>query len=115
MQVLGEAERLADVADRALGAIADYCRAQSGVIAAILLEDPLHDDLAPLVLEIDVDVGRLAALLRHEALEQQVVRGRIDRGDAQHVADRGVGGAAAALAEDVLRSREPDDRWTVRK
>jgi hypothetical protein len=62
------------------------------------------------VFEIDVDVGRLAALLRHEALEQEVVRGRIDRGDAQPVADSGVGGAAAALAEDVLRAREPDDR-----
>jgi hypothetical protein len=39
------------------------------------------------VLEIDVDVGRLAALLRDEALEQQVVAFRIDRGDAEDVAD----------------------------
>ena len=72
-QVFGQAERLADVAQRALGAIADDGRAERGVIAAVGLEDPLHDDLAPLMLEIDVDVGRLAALLRDEALEQQVV------------------------------------------
>ena len=71
----------------ALGAIADHGRAQSGVVAAVLLEDPLHDDLAPLVLEIDVDVRRLAAFLRHEALEQQVIPRGIDGGDAQHVAD----------------------------
>jgi hypothetical protein len=29
----------------------------------------LHDDLAPFVLEIDIDVRRLAALLRDETLE----------------------------------------------
>ena len=57
------------------------------MVAAVGLEDPLHDDLAPLVLEIDVDVGRLAALLGDEALEQQVVAVGIDRGDAEHVAD----------------------------
>ena len=72
-EVLGQAQRLADVADRALGAIADDGRAEGGVIAAVGLEDPLHDDLAPLMLEIDVDVRRLAALLRDEALEQQIV------------------------------------------
>ena len=86
-QVLGQAERLADIAQRALGAIADDGRAEGGVVAAIGVEDPLHDDLAPLVLEIDVDVRRLAPLLRDEALEQQVVALGIDRGDAEHVAD----------------------------
>ena len=77
-EVLGEAKRLANIADRALCAITDHGRAQGRVIAAVLLEDPLHDDLAPLVFKIDVDVGRLAAFLRHEALEQEIVPGRID-------------------------------------
>ena len=45
-----------------------------------------------------------------EALEQQVVAVGIDRGDAEHVADRRVGGRAAALAEDVLGAGEADDR-----
>ena len=80
------------------------------MVAAVGLEHPLHDDLAALVLEVDVDVGRLAALLGDEALEQQVVARRIDRGDAEHVADRRVGGRAAALAEDVLRAGEAHDR-----
>jgi hypothetical protein len=39
------------------------------------------------MLEIDVDVRRLAALLRHEALEQKVIARRIDRGDAEHITD----------------------------
>jgi hypothetical protein len=34
------------------------------MIAAIGLEDPLHDDLAPLVFEIHIDVGRLLAAPR---------------------------------------------------
>ena len=77
-KVLGEAQRLADVAQRPVGAIADDGRAQRGVVAAIGLEDPLHDDLASLMLEVDVDVRRLAPLLGDEALEQQVVAVRID-------------------------------------
>ena len=40
-----EAQRLADVADRALGAITNHGRAEGGVIPAVLVEDPLHDDL----------------------------------------------------------------------
>jgi hypothetical protein len=51
----------------------------------------LHDDLAPLVLEIDVDVGRLAPLLRDEALEQKVITRRVDRGDAKDIANRRIG------------------------
>ena len=83
--------------------------AEGGAIAAISVVDPLDHRLAPLVLEVDVDVGRLLALLRHEALEQEVVAVGVDRGDAEHVADGGIGGAAAALAEDLLVPREPHD------
>ena len=103
-------KRLADVADRALGAIANHGRAEGGVIAAVLVEDPLHDDLAPFMFEIDVDVRRLVALLRDEALEQEVISCRIDRGDAQDVADSAIRGAAAALAKNVLRPRKAHDR-----
>ena len=80
------------------------------MVAAVGVEHPLHDDLAPLVLEVDVDVRRLAPLLGDEALEQQIVAAGIDRGDAEHEADRRVGGRPAALAEDVLRAGEADDR-----
>ena len=79
------------------------------MVAAIGVVDPLHDDLAPLVLEIDIDVRRLAAFLGDEALEQQVVALGVDGGDAQHIAHRGIGGGAPALAEDVLAPGEADD------
>ncbi len=72
----------------------------------LVLVDLLDDLFAPLVLEIDVDVGRLVALVGQEALEQDFVLVGIDLGDAQAVADGGVGGRAAPLAEDVA-SRGP--------
>ena len=70
--VLRQAEHLADLADGAAAAIADDGRGQAGALAAVSVVDVLDDLLAPLVLEIDVDVGRLAALGRDEALEQEI-------------------------------------------
>ena len=107
--VLGQAERLADVAQGTLGAVADHRRAQRGAGAAVGVVDPLDDLLAALVLEVDVDVGRLFPLLADEALEQQVVATGIDRGDAEDIAHRRVGRRAAALAQDAARAGEGDD------
>src|SRR5882762_1228925 len=64
-----EPERLPDVAQRALGLISDERGRQRSALTAVFAIDVLDDFLAPLVLEIDVDVGRLVALLRDEALE----------------------------------------------
>ena len=80
------------------------------MIAAIGVEHPLHDDFAPLMFEIDIDVGRLAPLFRDETLEQEVVALGVDRGDAEHIADGAVGGGATALTENVLAAGKADDR-----
>src|SRR3546814_8002361 len=74
------------------------------------LEHPLHDDLAPRMLEIDVDVGRLLALLTDETLEKEIRPFGIDRGDTEDVADRAVRRRSPALAEDVAAAREANDR-----
>ena len=47
-------------------------------VAAVFLVDVLDDLLAALVLEVDVDVRRLAAGGADEPLEQQVDLGRVD-------------------------------------
>ena len=107
--VLRKAHRLADLADRAAVAVADDGGGDGGAVAAVALVDVLDHLLAALVLEVHVDVGRLVALGGDEALEQQVVLLGRDGGDAERVAQRGVGGRAAALAEDLLRHREADD------
>ena len=59
----------ADLADRALAAVMDHRGAEARAVAAIAFVDVLDHLLAALVLEIDVDVGRLVARLGHEALE----------------------------------------------
>ena len=71
-RVLGQAHRLAHLAGRHLRAIVDDRRGDAGAVAAVASVDILDHFLAPLVLEIDVDVGRLAPLGGDEALEQQV-------------------------------------------
>ena len=85
------------------------------MVVAVGLVDPLDHLLAPLVLEIDVDVGRLAALVRDEAFEQQLVLDRIDRGDAEHEADHRIGRRAAPLAQDVGQRAKLTIEFTVRK
>ena len=104
-----QAERLADVADGAAAAIGDHGGGERGAGAALGPVDPLDDLLAPLVLEIDVDVGRLVALVGQEALEQDLVLVGIDLGDAEAVADGGVGGRSATLAKDAHLARLLDD------
>jgi len=63
------------------------------------------------VLEIDVDIGRLLTLLGDEAIEQQLVLGRIDRGDAEDVAHCRICSAPPPLAQDwrIAPPREVDD------
>ena len=87
----------------------DHRRGDAGAFAAIALINVLHHLLAPLMLEIDIDIGRLAALLGDEAREEQAVLHRIDGGDAEHIADGGVRRRAAPLAQDPAPLRKGDD------
>ena len=78
-----QAERFADVANRRPAAIGNHRRRQPGTLAAILLIQILQHFLAPLVLEVDVDIWHLVPLAADESLEQQVDRRGIDRRYAQ--------------------------------
>ena len=69
-RIFGQPENLADLADGAAAAIADHGRGKAGMVAAIVTIDELDHLFASFVLEIDVDVGRLAPLRRDEAFEQ---------------------------------------------
>ncbi len=107
--VLAQPKRLADLADGRAPTIADHGGGDAGAFAPVFAVDILNDLLAPLVLEIDVDVGRLAPLRRNEALEQEIGAVGVDLGDAEAEAHGGIGRRAAALAEDVLAAREAYD------
>ena len=70
--IVRQADHLADIAHGAARPVGDDGGGDPGAVAAVFLIDVLDDLLAPLMLEIDVDVGRLVALRGDEALEQQV-------------------------------------------
>src|SRR5260221_7024066 len=78
-------------------------------MAAIAIVNVLDDLLAPVMLEVDVDVGRLAPLRRDEALEQEIDALWIDLGDAEAEAGHGVCRRTAALAQNLLRARIAHD------
>src|SRR5258708_20550441 len=63
-----EPKRFPDVAQRALGLISDERGRQRSALTAVFALDVLDDFLAPLVLEIDVDIGRLVSLFPNETL-----------------------------------------------
>src|SRR5690242_3805265 len=61
------------------------------------------------MLEVHVDVGRLASLGGQKALEEQVRARRIHGGHAKYETDRAVRCAAAALTEDAPLARDGHD------
>eukprot|EP01133_Synstelium_polycarpum_P022392 gene22391-biopygen18867 len=103
------AQRPAAVAQGALRPVADHHGRQRGPLAPIFAVDILDDLFAPLVLEIDVDVGRLVALARHEAPHQAIAARRVHFRDVQAIADGRIGGRPPALAQDVLRPCKAHD------
>ena len=110
-----EAERLADFARGGAAAIGDDVGGHGGAEFAVALVDILDGALALIAAgQIEIDVGPFAALFGEKALEQQIHADGIDGGDAERIADRAVGGRAAALHQDVLLAAEahdvPDDQ-----
>jgi len=104
-----QAQHPRHIAHRTAAAVADRHGGERGAFAAVAVEHVLQHFLAALVFEVDVDVWRLVAFGGDEALEQQFHLAGVDLGHTQDVADRGIGGRAAALAEDLLAAREAHD------
>lgn len=65
--------------------------------------------IAPVVLEIQVDIRHLLALYVKKTLENQPVRQRVDVGYPQAVEDNAGSGAAADSEQDILFTDEGDD------
>src|SRR5690348_9632711 len=104
-----EAQYLADFTDGRARAITDHGSGETSPVAAVFFIDVLDDLLAPLVLEIDINVGRLVARRTDKALEQHVDPRWIDRSDAEAIADDRIGGGAPPLAQDATAPRKPHD------
>ncbi len=104
-----DAQRAAHIPQRRPRPIADHHGRQRGAVPTVFAIDVPDDFFAPLVLEIDIDVGRLMALGADETLEQQLAFFGVHLGDAQAVTDHRIGRAAAPLAQDLLLARPVHD------
>ena len=109
-----------DLARGGASAIGDHVGGHGRAELAEALVDILDGALALIAAgQVDIDIGPLAALFGEEALEQQVHADRVDRGDSERIADRAVGGRAAALHQDVVLAAEahdvPDDQEIARQ
>ena len=94
---------LAHLPDRHLDPVRDHVRGHRRPRDPVLPEDVLDHFLALVAGgQVDVDVGPLAALLREEALEEEVHSDWVDRRDAQRITHGAVGGGAAALTENPM-------------
>ena len=110
----GNAQHPAHVLDRRLGLHRAEGADLGHVGVAVLLPDVVDHLVAPLLAEVDVDVGRLGAIGVEKPLEQQVVLDRADIAEVQDVADQGAAcrparrrrdAALASVADEV-----PDDQ-----
>ena len=87
------------------------------MLAAVAGVDVLDHLLAPVGLEVDIDVRGCGPFAGEKTLENQIVRQRIDGRDPQQVGHQRVGRRAAALAADAMVACEthdvPDDQEIV--
>src|SRR5262245_13215617 len=96
--ILGIAENLRHFANGAATAIANQSRREPRAITSILFVDVLNNLFAAFMLEVDIDVRRLATFFGDEAVKQQLVFSRINRRYFKAIANRGIRGRAAPLA-----------------
>ncbi len=96
-----EPDGLGHVAQRAARAVTDDRGSERGALTTILAIDVLDDLFAPLVLEVDVDVGWLVTFARDETLHEQLAARGVHLGDTQAITHHRVRGRAAALAQDA--------------
>src|ERR1700683_1875913 len=103
-------QNLTDVAHGRAATIGDDVGGHGGAELAVALVDVLDGALALIAAgEIEIDVRPLTTLLRKKTLEQQFHFDGVNRGDAERIADRAVGGRSAALHQNVLFAAELDD------
>ena len=104
-----QAERLADVADRAARAVGREARDERRVLAAVALADRDDQLLADVAREVEVDVRHRGELAVEEAAEREPGPHRVDVREAGQVADDRADRAAAPAARAAGRCarREP--------
>src|SRR6185295_9664146 len=83
---LGDAKRLAHIADGAAQLVRGEAGDKSGVLVTKVLVDAQDELLADIAREVEIDIGHGADLIAEEAPEEEVVLDRIDVREADQVA-----------------------------
>ena len=104
-----EPEHTRRVAHGTAAAIGDLFADHRRMLASVALVHVLQHALAFAMGEVDIDVGRLTPIFAEKTLEEQVHADRIDGRDAEAVADGGIGGRTATLAENAFATRIAHD------
>ena len=109
-EAVRQAEDAADVAHHRLRRHRPEGDDLRDLVLAVLPAHVLDHLAAPVHAEVDVDVGHVDAFGVEEALEEEVVRERIDVGDAHRVGDERAGrGAAPGADRDAVVLRVFDE------
>ena len=93
-----QAQRLAEVADRAARLVGGEGGDQRRALLSVALVHPRDQLLPDVAGEVEVDVGDLGELLVQEAPQEEVVLDRVDVGEARQVADQRADAGAAPAA-----------------
>ena len=104
----GQAQGPAHVADRRPGRQRAERADLGHVRHAVFFLDVLNHLAAPLLAEVDVDIGRLAAALIQKTLEQQVVLQRANVAQVQPVGDQRANARTAGRGLNALLAGETD-------
>ena len=97
----GQAQRLAQVADRASDPVAGDGGDQRRAVPPPALVHALDQPLPDVPGEVEVDVGKAVHLLVEEAAEEEPVADRVDVGEPDQVADQAAHAGAAAAARQA--------------
>src|SRR4051812_8527414 len=84
-------------------------RSQSGAFASVLFINVLNHFFAALMLEVDINVGRLVSSSGDESFKQQSSSNWIRFGDSEAVTDNRIGCGPSALAKDLTALGEVHD------
>ena len=102
-----EAERLADISNRAAGAVGGEARDERSVLAPVALGDADDQLLADVAREVEVDVRHRHQLAVEEAPEREILRDRIDVREPGQVTDDRAHRRAAPPSRRQEAARRP--------
>src|SRR4051794_22617340 len=103
-------ERFSDLTGGTSPAISNDVSGHGGTVPAVTAINFLDYAFPPIAAgQIEINVRPAFAAFAQEAFKDEVITDRIDRGNAETITDRAVGGAAASLHHDVVFATKIDD------